>query len=117
MDSRICDRIIAFPTPLFQPRTSYTKEILWIDRESKLALRRDLYGLQGNLVKTFFNKSVLKTGGVWVNKMMVVINHESRIMSMEKVDDIKVNIPIDPQIVTHRALEDISFREVQSWSR
>lgn len=111
VDNRICDIITAYPTPTHQPKTSYTKEVLRIDRESRICLKKELYGPQGNRVKTFFRKEIVNTDGVWMDKVLVVVNHQSRTMSMEKVVKLAVNIPLDPAIVTHRALDDTAFRE------
>ncbi len=111
VDTRVCDKIIALPKKAHQPKTSYSKEVVWIDRESRIALKKEVYSRQGTLAKTFFRKDIVKTDGVWIDKVLIVVNHQSRTMSMEKTIRLAVNIPLDPEIVTNRALNDVSFRE------
>jgi len=111
VDNRLCDKIIAILEKRHQSKTSYSKEILWIDRESRICLKKELYDRQGQLLKTFFRKDIVIEEGVWIDKVLIVVNHKSRIMSMEKVIKLAVNIPLDPEIVTLRALKDAAFRE------
>lgn len=111
IDGRPCDKIMAYPTEHHQPRTSYTREELWIDRETQIALKRDLYNKQHRLAKTFLKKKITNINGIWINKIVIVVNHISRCMSMEKTTEMAVNIPINPEVVGQRALKDASFRE------
>lgn len=111
VDGRPCDKIIAYPTQTFQPKTSYVREELWIDQETKIDLKRNLYNKQRQLAKTFLKKEIVNRSGIWINKIMIVVNHPSRCMSMEKTTKLAVNIPIDPDVVGQRALKDASFRE------
>lgn len=111
VDNRICDKIIARPTEKQSPKTSYSKEIFWIDKETKIPLKRELYDKGGQLVKTFFCKNLEKINDVWINKIRIAVNHKSRHMTMEKMTITAVNIPIDKELVDLRALKDVSFRE------
>lgn len=109
--NRTCDKIIAFPTESHAPKTSYSKEVFWIDSETKIPLKRDLYDKKGQLMKTFFCKNIIKRSGVWINTIRIVVNHISRCMSMEKITKMSVNIPIEAELVGLRALKDASYRE------
>jgi hypothetical protein len=111
IDNRTCDRIVALPTKRQGPKTSYGKEIYWIDQKTKITLKRDLYDKRGQLVKTFYCKNIIKASGVWMFKVRVVVNHKSGRMTMERTNKMAVNVPMENELVGLRSLNDASYRE------
>lgn len=111
VDKRLCDKITASPTVKHAPKTSYSKEVLWIDRETKIPLKRELYNKGGVLVKTFYCKNLAEINGAWIYKARIVVNHKTRHMTLEKMTASAVNMPVDEELVGLRALKDVSFRE------
>lgn len=110
-DERPCDIITAYPARFHQPRTSYSKEVFWVDRESSIALKVEFYDRQGRLNKTFYRKEIVKIKEVWIHKVLIVVNHLSGRMTMEKTIKTAVNIPVEKALIEHRALRDATFRE------
>lgn len=111
LDDRTCDRIAAFPTKSHAPKTSYGKEVFWIDRETHIPLKRELYDKGNGLVKTFFCRDIVRSGGAWMFKARIVVNHESRHMTLEKTSKLAVNIPLEEEMVGLRSVKDASYRE------
>lgn len=111
VDGRQCDRIIAYPTAAKAPKTSYAREVNWIDRETRIAVKRECYDKRGRLVKTFYRRGIVRRKGVWLDTVFIVVNHQTRHMTMEKTGPMAVNIPIDAELVGQRALRDAAFRE------
>ncbi len=111
LDGRTCDRILAIPTELHAPKTSYGREVFWIDRETHILLKRELYNRRNALVKTFFCRDIAKHDGVWMFKARIVVNHETRRMTLEKTNKIAVNIPLEDELVGLRSVKDASYRE------
>ncbi len=111
IDKRLCDKIAAYPTAKYHQKTSYGKEIFWIDQETRIAIKREMYDKRDRLVKTFYCRDIVNIDGVFLNKVRVVINHDTKRMTMEKILMLAVNIPIEQELVGLRALKDTSYRE------
>lgn len=111
IDGRACDRIIAVPTRKQSRRTSYSREVFWIDQKTHIPLKRELYDKSGGLEKTFYCKNIVRKNGVWMFKARIVVNHKSRYMTLEKTIRMAVNIPMDRELTGLRSLKDVSYRE------
>jgi hypothetical protein len=64
-------------------------------------------------VKSFYSKDLAVIGGVAVAKQLIVVNHKSRRMSLMKLEQVKINVPIPESLFDTRAVQDSAFRESQ----
>lgn len=99
------------PSPKRKNKTSYAKNITWVDKESYVPLKSEHYGHDGRLLKTYFSQGLEQKAGVWIAKQMIVVNHESQRMSLLQRQTIKINVSVPEGLVTQKALEDSGFRE------
>ncbi|MFQ5561732.1 MAG: outer membrane lipoprotein-sorting protein, partial [Nitrospinota bacterium] len=88
------------PTEKRRPKTSYGKLISYIDKKSYIRIRTRAYNKAGRLEKTFFIKDIRLVKNVWVQGMMIVVNHKNNRMSMMKNTNILVNIDFPPELVS-----------------
>lgn len=111
VDNYNCDKIIAYPTDTYSRKTSYSKVIFWIDKKTKIPIKRELYDKPGKLIKTFYSKNIQQIDNVWISKIRITVNHQNKYMTMEKAVKLAVNIPIEENLVSLRAVKDFSYRE------
>lgn len=98
------------PTPEKARITPYTKVVVWVDQETYLTLKEDMY--RGERVHKQRTQSELKQiDGVWVATRVIMNNlSSSRISLMAKLA-MRHNVEVDDAFLTQRALTDMSFRE------
>jgi outer membrane lipoprotein-sorting protein len=113
VDGRSCYILESFPTASRAPKSSYGRGVLWVDKASYLVLKSDSYDRQNRLVKSFYSKDLAVIGGVAVAKQLIVVNHKSRRMSLMKLEQVKINVPIPESLFDMRAVQDSAFRESQ----
>ena len=107
-----CQVLEATPTAERRPRTAYGRQRIWIAPDSMAPLKRELFDKRsGKLVKTLFLKRVEQHGPSWIARMQIVVNHESRRMTLVRVDRLAVDVALDVSLFSERALEDASYRE------
>lgn len=99
------------PTRKRSPKSSYSKEIVWVDKESYIPLKGDSYNKQGILSKTFISREIKKINGIFYPFQQIIVNHLTRRMSLLKSLDIKINIEVDDELVSTRMLNDQNYRE------
>lgn len=104
-------RLESKPTAQRAPKTSYSKSINWVDKESFIPLKTEMYDRQGKLAKTFYNMKLKKVDNIWVSQMTVVVNHKNRRMSMMKLKDVRINVPVPDALLSQKGISDKSFRE------
>ena len=98
------------PTPKRRAKSSYAYSHSWVDQETFLSVKSELFDGQKRLVKTFFARKLTQESGVWIAKQTIVVNHKSGRMSMMQMKDLKVNAEIPEALLSTRALEDADFR-------
>ena len=98
------------PTEEKARKTSYGKIFAWIDQETFLALKEDLYR-NGKLHKQRTQSGIKNFDGVFVATKVVMNNlSTSRISQMEK-RSMRHNTEIPDEFFTQRALTDLAYRE------
>ena len=109
-DGRKTWQIEMLPTPEKARKTSYTKVIAWIDQESFLALKEDLYRA-GKLHKQRIQSGLRQIDGVTVPTKVVMNNRtDSRISQMDYAG-LRHNTDVPDEFLGQRALTDFSYRE------
>ena len=99
------------PTPSRAPKTSYARSLNWVDKESYISLKSELYDRQNKLAKTFFSREIVKIDGIWIAKRMIVVNHHNKRMSMMKTNSIKINQIFPEELLSPKGLSDKNFRD------
>lgn len=91
-------------------KTKYSKIVAWIDKQSFLALKEDLYR-NGVLHKQRTQSDIRRIDGVYIS-MKVVMNNRttSRVSQMDKMA-VRYNVDVSDEYLTQRALTDFAFRE------
>ena len=110
IDSRKTWQMEMTPTKARFPKTSYKRSVVWVDQQSFMPLKSDLFDKSGNLAKTFLSKSLKQVKGIWIATRQIVVNHGSSRMSMMKMTSHDVNLEIDPELFSTRSLNDPDFR-------
>jgi len=91
------------PTPQHARKSNYSRSTLWVDKN------RDL--LRGRLIKQMIFSNYEEIKGIWVAKKMNMNNVQSKRISTMKINNIAMNIKIDPALLSKRTLTDGAFRE------
>jgi hypothetical protein len=98
------------PTEEKARKTAYNKVVSWIDQETYLPLKEDLYR-NGKVHKQRTQSGIRKIDGVFVVTKVVMNNlSTSRISQMDK-KAMRHNTDIPDEFLGQRALTDFSFRE------
>lgn len=99
------------PTDKRAPKTNYSKRIYWVDNERSIILKTEFYGWNNQLIKTNTIAKVEKINNIWTLIKQVMVNHQTRRISILKLDDIVYNRKVSDDILTQRVLSDRVFRE------
>lgn len=78
---------LTFPASLDYP----VRHRVWLDKDEKYVVRREWYGLQGQLRATFLYSNPTKIKGISVPTVMKVMNAENKLAGESKYTNIKVN--------------------------
>ncbi len=113
VDGRDCWVIESLPTPAHARKSNYSRSELWIDKERFLIHKSSIYDRGGQLFKQFSISDYELIDGVWVGKKMNMNNLRDQRISTMKSSDIRLNIPVDDEMMTQRTLTDGAFREQQ----
>ena len=98
------------PKPERARKTRYQKVVAWIDKQTFLTLKEDLYR-NGKVYKQRIQSGMKKIDGVYVVTKVVMNNlGTSRISQMDKTA-MRHNVAVDPEFLSQRALTDFAFRE------
>lgn len=91
-------------------KTRYEKVVAWIDKETFIALKEDMYR-NGKVHKQRTQTAIKSVDGVHVATKVVMNNlTSSRVSQMDKLA-MRHNAQVDDEFVTQRALTDFAFRE------
>jgi hypothetical protein len=103
--------IESFPRQKRLPKTSYGKSKSWIDQSTLMTLKSEIYDKQNNLQKTIYFRQIEKHSGIWIARQIIMVNHRNSRMSMMKIDKLGINMNVDEDIYSTRALEETGYRE------
>ena len=91
-------------------KTRYEKVVSWVDKETFLVVKEDLYR-NGQVHKQRTQSGIRSIDGVYVATKAVMNNlTTSRVSQMDKMA-MRHNASVDDEFVTQRALTDFAFRE------
>jgi len=105
--------IESVPTPKRARKSNYSKSIQWIDKERLIPLKGLLYNRRGKLVKQMSFSGYVQKNGIWVAQKMNMNNKETRRITTMKMENIALNIDIENEVFTQRALTDLAFQQSQ----
>jgi Outer membrane lipoprotein-sorting protein len=98
------------PKPERARKTRYQKVVAWIDKQSFLTVKEDMY-LNGKVHKQRIQSGINKIDDVYVVTKVVINNlGTSRISQMDKTA-MRHNVKVDSEFLSQRALTDFAFRE------
>jgi outer membrane lipoprotein-sorting protein len=85
---------------------AYPRRVLWVDQETSIPLKQELYALSGMLLKTWTMGDIVLVGSRQVARRMVI---EDKVQAGSKtelvIEDIKFAIPLQDEVFTTRWLE------------
>lgn len=109
-DGRKAWQVELLPTAEKARKTSYTKVVSWIDKETFLPLKEDMYR-DGKVHKQRFQSAIRQIDGVNVVTKVVVNNRtDARISQMDYMG-MRHNTEVPEEFLGQRALTDFSYRE------
>lgn len=88
------------------PDVSYPRRVMWVDQQTFVPLKQDLYAIQGTLLKTW-TMSEVKTYGTRQFPTRMVIEDKLQTGSKTEIlfTDIKFAIPLEEEVFSTRWLE------------
>ena len=99
------------PTDSRRKRSFYGRIVAFVDKERFIVLKEDLYDRSGRHYKQFSALDVKQIGKVWLVMKASVNNLTKRRITIWEHPDITLNIDIDEEFLTQRALTDFAYRE------
>ncbi len=112
VDGRPCDVLEAVPTAEHAPRSSYSRQRIWVDRETKTPLRREAFDKRTKtLAKSFYARDLTQVGEATVARQELIVNHKTGHMTLARTDQLAVDLAVDESLFEQRALKDRAFRE------
>ncbi len=85
---------------------AYPRRVIWVDQETSIPLKQELYALSGMLLKTWTMGDIVLVGSRQVARRMVI---EDKVQAGSKtelvIEDIKFAIPLQDEVFTTRWLE------------
>ena len=85
---------------------TYPKRVIWIDQETHLPLRQELYALSGMLLKTWTMGDVKQIEGRWVASKMVIADQLRQGSSTTlTISEVHFGVPLEDEVFTTRWLE------------
>ena len=101
------------PTPQRARKSNYSKSIQWIDKERYVPLKALLYNRRGKIIKQMTFSDYTQKDDIWVAQKMNMNNKETQRITTMKMENITLNIGIEDDIFTQRALTDKAFQQSQ----
>lgn len=99
------------PTASRLKRSFYGRIVAYIDKERFIALKEDLYDRSGRHYKQYTVLDVKKIGKVWLVTDAAMNNLTKRRITTWEHPRIVINVDIDEEFLTERALTDFAYRE------
>lgn len=90
--------------------TSYSKSLFWVDKERKVVLKVQTYDKHGQLYKRLQFRNLREIDGLWLSQDVTVLNFKTNRLSNMNTLDISLNVEIEKELLTQRALVDVAFR-------
>lgn len=87
------------------PDSGYSKIRIWVNQENYVALKLEFYDLQGDLLKTLTNDSIVDLDGQWTPQKITMENVQKNTMTVLELVEIQYNQQIPDQVFTTRNLE------------
>lgn len=85
---------------------SYPRRVIWIDAETLIPLRQELYALSGMLLKTWTMSDLKQIEGKWTAMRMVIADQLREGSKTTLVlDEVSYGVPLKDEIFTNRWLE------------
>jgi len=103
--------IESLPTSQRARKSNYSKSVQWIDKERFVPLKSLLYNRRGKLVKQMTVSDYIIRDGIWVAQKMNMNNKETQRITTMKLENIALNITVEDEVFTQRALTDIAFQQ------
>lgn len=104
-------KIESIPTAQRAKKTFYSKVISFVDKERLIILKDELYNRHGDPCKQLIIKKVDKVDGFWIVTKSAMINLTSRRITNYDVLSIDLDLEIDDEFFSQRAMTDFSYRE------
>lgn len=98
------------PTPEKARKSSLSKVMAWIDQQTYLALKEDLYR-HGKLHKQRIQTDIRQVDGVYMTAKIVMNNLSTSRISQMTYPAVRHNLDIPDEYLGQRALTDFAFRE------
>jgi outer membrane lipoprotein-sorting protein len=88
------------------PDVSYPRRLVWLDKESSLPLRQELYAVSGMLLKVWTMSDPVSVGGRTFPRRMAIEDRLQKGSTTELVfSDLQFAIPLEAEIFSQRWLE------------
>lgn len=99
------------PTAYRRTRSYYSKIVAWVDKERSVVVKEDLYDRSGRHYKQRTALNVQKVDGVWMVVKGSMNNLFSKRITVWEELKTRLNVPVDNEFLTQRALTDFAYRE------
>lgn len=109
-DGRKAWQVELLPTAEKARKTSYTKVVSWIDKQTFLPLKEDMYR-DGKVHKQRFQSAIRQIDGVNVTTKVVVNNRTDARVSQMDYMGMRHNTDVPDEFLGQRALTDFAYRE------
>jgi outer membrane lipoprotein-sorting protein len=103
LNGRDVYKIERFPT---DPKSGYTKQVVWLDKGYRSALKTDYYDRKSKLLKTMEMKGFTQYGKYWRPGSIEVINHQTKKRSTLAWKNRKLNQKYDDGDFDSEALDE-----------
>ena len=101
----------SIPTAKKAKKTQYSKTLSWIDKERFITLKQEYFNRHGKVFKKRTYKKIERIDNVWVARLVIMNNIDTRRVSHLELSSVAFNIPVSDDFLTQRALTDFAFRE------
>lgn len=103
VDGRKCWKLVADAK---DASVTYPRRIIWVDQESHLPLRQELYALSGMLLKTWTMSGLQKVDGRWIASHMVIADQLRQGSRTElTTSDVHFGVALEDEVFSLRWLE------------
>jgi len=106
-----CWVIESLPTPKHARKSNYSKLIQWVDKTRYMVIKAHMYDRRGRLIKQLSVSDIVEQDGIWVARKLNMNNVQTQRITTMKLNDVFINVDIDPSMLTQRTLTDGAFRE------
>lgn len=90
--------------PIDSSRSQYTYLYLWVAQDVPVIVFEQMYGAEGNLVRTLHATDLRRVDGFWGARRTEVATPADGTHSVLTIHEVKFNLPLDETIFTRQAL-------------